>query len=59
MSYSIKLTDHLKKEAKRLQKKYPSIKTELKAPGNTLAENPATGIHLGNNIYKIRLAIKR
>lgn len=58
MSYSIELTDNFKKEAKKLQKKYPSLKSELEELGNTLAENPTTGTHLGNNVYKIRLAIK-
>jgi mRNA-degrading endonuclease RelE of RelBE toxin-antitoxin system len=58
MSYSIELTDNFKKEAKKLQKKYPSLKSELEELGNTLAESPTTGTHLGNNVYKIRLAIK-
>ncbi len=58
MSYSIELTDNFKKEAKKLSKKYPSLKSELEDLGNTLAKNPTTGTHLGNNVYKIRLAIK-
>lgn len=55
MSYSIELTENFKKEAKKLQKKYPSLKKEL---GNILTDNPTTGTHLGNDVYKIRLAIK-
>jgi len=59
MSYNIELTDNFKKEAKRLSKKYPSLKKELEDLGLILAENPTTtGTYLGNNIYKIRLAIK-
>jgi mRNA-degrading endonuclease RelE of RelBE toxin-antitoxin system len=58
MSYSIGLTDNFKKGAKKLQKKYPSLKSELEELGNTLAKNPTIGTHLGNNVYKIRLAIK-
>ena len=58
MSYSIFLTDNFKKEAKKLQKKYPSLKNELEKLGNIIAGNPFTGTHLGNNVYKIRLAIK-
>jgi mRNA-degrading endonuclease RelE of RelBE toxin-antitoxin system len=58
MSYSIELTDNFKKEAKKLSKKYPSLKSELEELGNTLSENPTSGTHLGNNVYKIRLAIK-
>ena len=57
MSYSIILTDHFKKEAKKLVKKYRSLKMELKALGNQLAENPTTGTPLGNEVYKIRLPI--
>lgn len=58
MSYSIELTENFKKEAKSLAKKYLSLKTDLKDLGSLLSENPTTGTHLGNNIYKIRLAIK-
>ncbi|MBN2486945.1 MAG: type II toxin-antitoxin system RelE/ParE family toxin [Bacteroidales bacterium] len=58
MSYSVELTDNFRKEAKKLQKKYPSLKSELEELGNLLSENPTTGTHLDNNVYKIRLAIK-
>jgi mRNA-degrading endonuclease RelE of RelBE toxin-antitoxin system len=58
MGYNIELTDNFMKEAKRLSKKYPSLKTDLEALGSILSENPTAGTHLGNNIYKIRLAIK-
>lgn len=57
MSYSIELTDNFKKEAKRLTKKYPSLKTELAELFTELEENPTTGTPLGNDIYKIRLSI--
>ncbi|MBY0482421.1 MAG: type II toxin-antitoxin system RelE/ParE family toxin [Chitinophagaceae bacterium] len=57
MSYSIELSANFKKEAKRLTKKYPSLKTELAELFSELEENPKTGTPLGNDIYKIRLAI--
>lgn len=57
MNFEIELTDHFKKEAKKLPKKYRSLKTELKALGNELAENPTTGTSLGHDVYKVRLAI--
>lgn len=57
MSYSIELSANFKKEAKRLTKKYPSLKTELAELFEELEENPTTGTPLGNDIYKIRLAI--
>ena len=57
MSYSIELSANFKKEVKRLTKKYPSLKTELAELFTELEENPTTGTPLGNDIYKIRLAI--
>lgn len=57
MSYSIELTANFKKQAKRLSKKYPSLKTELEELFTELEENPMLGTPLGNDIYKIRLAI--
>ncbi|MBK7794835.1 MAG: type II toxin-antitoxin system RelE/ParE family toxin [Saprospiraceae bacterium] len=57
MSYSVELSDNFKKEAKRLVKKYRSLKTELAKLFIELEENPTLGTPLGNDIYKIRLAI--
>ena len=57
MSYKIELTDNFKKEAKKLIKKYASLRGEIAELGKELAKNPTIGIHLGNDIYKIRLAI--
>jgi mRNA-degrading endonuclease RelE of RelBE toxin-antitoxin system len=57
MRYSVVLSLNFKKEAKRLSKKYPSLKTELTELFTELEENPTIGISLGNDIYKIRLAI--
>jgi len=57
MNYSIELSANFKKEAKRLIKKYPSLKIELAELFIELEENPTTGTPLGNDIYKIRLAI--
>ena len=58
MSYSIELTPNFKKEAKKLIKKYPSLKEELSQLFATLEITPTMGIPLGNDIYKIRLGIK-
>lgn len=57
MSYSIELSANFKKEAKRLTKKYPSLKSELADLFTELEENPKLGTPLGNDIYKIRLAV--
>ncbi|MGB3132766.1 MAG: type II toxin-antitoxin system RelE/ParE family toxin [Saprospiraceae bacterium] len=57
MNYKIELSANFKKEAKRLTKKYPSLKSELAELFTKLEENPTIGTPLGNDIYKIRLAI--
>ena len=58
MTFSVIPSDKFKKEAKRLIKKYPSLKQELTALSVTLATHPDYGTHLGNDTYKIRIAIK-
>lgn len=57
MSYKIVLSENFKKEAKKLSKKYPSLKSDLSILFEELEKNPVSGISLGNDIYKIRLAI--
>jgi mRNA-degrading endonuclease RelE of RelBE toxin-antitoxin system len=58
MSYNIIPTPTFKKEAKKLSKRYASLKEDLTALNELLSKTPETGIPLGNNIYKIRIAIK-
>jgi hypothetical protein len=58
MSYKIIPTKKFKKEAKRLFKKHTSLKTELEMLNTILLQNPEIGTSLGNNTFKIRLAIK-
>lgn len=58
MSFSVVPSEKFKKEAKRLSKKYPSLKEELGQLNETLTDKPETGTPLGNDTYKIRLAIK-
>lgn len=57
MSYKIELSSNFRKEAKKLIRKYPSLKKELANLFTELEENPTLGSPLGNNIYKIRLSI--
>lgn len=57
MSFSIVPTEKFKKELKRLIKKYPSLKSELQGLSDLLANRPDAGTPLGNNTYKIRVAI--
>jgi mRNA-degrading endonuclease RelE of RelBE toxin-antitoxin system len=57
MNYSVELSPNFKKEAKRLSKKYLSLKPELDTLFKELEKNPTLGLPLGNDVYKIRLAI--
>src|SRR5690606_33216537 len=50
-------THRFEKELKRLVKKYPSLKTEFAKLIDNLILDPTAGTSLGNNCYKIRLAI--
>ncbi|OYY08362.1 MAG: hypothetical protein B7Y67_16910, partial [Polynucleobacter sp. 35-46-11] len=50
--------DKFKKEAKRLIKKYPSLKSELTELAASLSIEPTKGTALGNNVFKIRVSIK-
>ncbi len=58
MRVKIHTTRSFRKEAKPLLKKYPSLKRELAELAEMLAENPQLGIFLGDDNYKIRLAVK-
>jgi mRNA-degrading endonuclease RelE of RelBE toxin-antitoxin system len=57
MNYNLIAVPTFKKELKKLAKKYPSLKSDLAVLFDSLKSNPIQGIFLGNNCYKIRLAI--
>jgi mRNA-degrading endonuclease RelE of RelBE toxin-antitoxin system len=57
MSYKVETIAPFRKQAKKLIKKYPSLKGELAELGKRLSADPTAGNTLGNNCYKIRLAI--
>lgn len=58
MNYKIIPVDKFKKEAKRLVKKYPLLKSELTELSYVLSQTPNIGTPLGSEAYKIRMAIK-
>jgi mRNA-degrading endonuclease RelE of RelBE toxin-antitoxin system len=58
MSYKVKTIPTFDKQAKRLAKKYKSLKNDLSDLVNDLLDNPEQGIGIGQNCYKIRLSIK-
>jgi hypothetical protein len=57
MSYNIIPTHKFIREIKRLVKKFPSLKEEYAALITELKNNPTAGTPLGDDCYKIRLAI--
>lgn len=57
MNFSIELSDKFQRQAKRLFKKYPSLKQELSVLRNELETNPFQGDSIGHDCYKIRIAI--
>lgn len=56
MNYKIVPTDNFSRELKRLNKKYPSLKEEIKEFSNELSNNPKTGTPIGHGCYKVRLS---
>ncbi len=57
MNYKISSIPIFDRQAKRLAKKYPSLKSDLSLLIDSLAIKPERGKALGNNFYKVRLAI--
>ena len=58
MNVEIKVTEIFKKAAKKLLKKYPSLRLELQDLEKQLLTNPKIGTSIGSDCYKIRLAVK-
>ncbi len=58
MSFSVKTIEVFERQARKLTKKYPSLKSELLTLVRGLKENPNQGSAIGKSCFKIRLAIK-
>jgi len=58
MNFKIIAIESFKRQAKRLSKKYPSLKNELAELESHLTENFKLGKPIGQNCYKIRIGIK-
>jgi mRNA-degrading endonuclease RelE of RelBE toxin-antitoxin system len=52
MNYNIEVTSYFKKQAKRLVKKYPSLKSEILQLISLLEVNPQQGTPIGNDCFK-------
>lgn len=57
MNYKVKTLDVFEKQARRLIKKYGSLKTELLQLVKELELNPEQGISIGKSCFKIRIGI--
>ena len=58
MSYKVIPTPRFKRQAKKLLKKYSSLTLELQTFEQALMDNPTQGQRLGQNAYKVRIAVK-
>jgi len=57
MSFNVIPTPLFERELKKLSKRHISIKTDVAKLIATLEKTPAIGESLGNNCYKIRMAV--
>lgn len=57
MPFKIEATPEFLSEAKKLSKKYQSLKQDIAKLAGSLAEKPQQGTSVGKNIYKVRMAI--
>jgi len=58
MSSKVVVTPNFQREAKKLKKKYHSLKKELNELVESLEKDPVQGTLISENVYKIRLSIK-
>ncbi len=58
MNYKVLPTKKFLQQAKRLLKKYKSLRTELLQLESELKNNPVLGISLGHQVFKIRVGVK-
>ncbi len=58
MNYKVSTTEAFEKQARKLIKKYPSLKVELSDLIYSLIQSPNQGVALGQNCYKVRLSVK-
>ena len=57
MKNRLKIQITFAKEAKRLGKRYPSLKADIAALAHELLANPRLGTDLGGGLRKVRMAI--
>jgi hypothetical protein len=57
MKFNVVATENFERKVKRLARKYKSIKADLQPVFDQLACTPDLGISIGNDCFKIRIAI--
>jgi mRNA-degrading endonuclease RelE of RelBE toxin-antitoxin system len=57
MKFNILSIPNFDKQFKRLSKKYPTLKEDIRPIIENLKTNPSLGTPLGNDCYKIRISI--
>lgn len=57
MEVNVKTIPEFDRRAKRLAKKYKSLKSDLQQLVSSLLLNPTQGNNLGKDVYKVRIAI--
>jgi len=57
MKFNVFTIPPFDRQIKRMVKKYPSLKKEYATLIDTLKQKPTSGTSIGNNCYKIRMAI--
>ncbi len=55
MNFKIDTIPRFEKDDKKLKKKFPQIKADLTELIKKLSLNPELGVHLGENIFKVRI----
>ena len=58
MNVQVIITEHFRRDAKKLLKKYKSLRSELEELVTKLERSPSGGVKITRNTYKIRLAVK-
>ena len=56
MIYKIVPTNNFSRELKKLCKKHPALKEQIKYLSTELSVNPERGVSLGHGCYKIRIS---
>lgn len=57
MNYNVRTYPLFDREAKRLGKRYKSLKQDLIKLISELKDNPESGVNLGNSVHKVRMSI--